>query len=60
MVKWLWDETRVREVVSSNPGAAHWLGHFSHLFAFQRVLVLEETTENERRNPHFYIRFYNW
>ena len=39
LVWWLWEETRVQKVVSSNPGTLYWIDIFSHLFVVQNCIV---------------------
>ena len=40
LVQWLWEETYVPNVVSSNPSIVYWMDIFSHLFVVKIVLVV--------------------
>ena len=40
LVKWLWEETRVPKVVSSNPVTVNWTDIFSHLFVVKIVMCV--------------------
>ena len=49
LVQWLWEETYVPNVVSSNPSIVYWMDIFSHLFVVKIVLVCLKNTETKQK-----------
>ena len=47
LVKWLWEETHVPNVVSSNPGTIYWMDIFHKVFVVK--FVFEKPKSNEKR-----------
>ena len=48
LVKWLWEETRVPKVISSNPSTVYWVDIFSHLFIVRIIMFFEKMKINEK------------
>ena len=47
MVKWLWEETYVQEVVSLNPNIGYQMDPFPHLPICCKIVLTFETNENK-------------
>ena len=51
-VEWFWEETRVQDVVGSNPSTKYWMDTFSHHIV--KIFAWKPENENEKdsRNGH--------
>ena len=51
LVQWLWEETRVPKVVSSNPCTVYWLDIFQ--FVVKIVMCVRKDKKNEKQDGLF-------
>ena len=56
LVWWLWEETHVPKVVSSNPGTVNWMDIFSYLFVVKCVLEKMKINEKEVGVGLFFLK----
>ena len=61
LVLWLWEETHVPKVVSSNRDTVYWMDIFSHLFVVQIVMCVWKRWKWMKKRPglaHFFKKMF--